>query len=214
MAAGLCALALPAAAQTAATTEFTVGDVAIELPLPAGFCPANGVGVQVAKIVAAADKDNATDLTLFPCNDQSGTAPDYYLVKTPASMLAAKSPRADILASLKAEFDKPGFAEALEAADINGKTSEAYSKLMQQKAEVSGKVEPMGIDETCAYMGGVMHFQSAATRYSRAISACITSVGDRVVMIYRYSQGEPGNVLARMKSAKALALAMKPKPAP
>jgi hypothetical protein len=208
-AAGLAAMAVPAAAQT--RVEFRVGSVPIEVALPNGFCAPAGEGVGVAKFIAAADKENVTHLTLFPCTDQSGAQPDYYLVKSPGATLDANAPRAELLASLRAEFDKPEFKSAMQAADVNGKASESYSQLMKQKADISGSVSPMGLDETCAYLGGVLKFESGTVSYSRAISGCITSVGDRVVMIYRYSQGEPGNVLTMMKSARALALAMQAK---
>lgn len=206
---GALALAGSAAAQT--RTTFRVGGVGIEVTPPTGYCEPSGAGVDIAQILAAGDNDNVTDLTLFPCSDQSGEAPDYYLIKTPKTLLLSNAPRAELLASLRAEFDKPGFVAAMKALEAQDETSDAYTKLTGQKIAVTGSPDPMGLDETCAYLGGVIRFESKAIAYSRAVGTCITSVGNRVVIIHRYSTGEPGNVPAMIKSAKALALAMEAK---
>ena len=211
VAAWAAALAAPAVAQV--RMEFRVGGVGIELTPPKGYCEPSGIGIDVAQILAAGDDTNVTDLTLFPCADQTGEAPDYYLIKTPKSVLLSNAPRAELLAGLRVEFDKPGFEAAMKALDAPGEASDAYTKLIGQKVDVTGSLNPMGLDETCAYLGGVIKFEAKAIAYSRAVGSCITSVGNRVVIIHRYGAGEPGNVLPMMKSAKALALAMQAKPA-
>lgn len=203
-------VAAPAAAQTR-TAEFTIGGVVLQMPLPDGFCTPQGIGTQVAQIVAAADRDNVTNLTLFPCDDQSGTAPDYYLVKTPAALFSTPMSRDALLATLRVEFNKPEFKEMLRANKPMDKAAKAYSELLHQKTEVTGTVEPMGLDETCGYMGGLVTFASEQTSYTRAVSGCVSAVEDRVVIVFRYSKGEPGNVPGHMRDAKALIAAMRVK---
>lgn len=70
---------------------------------------------------------------------------------------------------------------------------------------LTGKVEPLGRDETCAYLGGVLTLKTGEINYSRAIGACITAFAGRVIFVYRYGEGEPANVLKMLPLAKSLA---------
>jgi hypothetical protein len=206
-------LALPAVAQAQEQTgSFRLGGVAFEVPLPKGYCPPQGKAIDVAQMVAAADVDNITDLSLFPCGND-GSAANYYLVKTPKGMLATSMTRPQVLAAVGAEFDKPEFNEMLASGAINDKTSKAYTDMTRQVTTLTGQVKPLGRDETCAYLGGVLNFKTDKIAYSRAISGCITAVADRVVFVFRYSEGEPGNVFKMLPDAKAFALSIKGRPA-
>lgn len=201
-----------AAAQARQVASFRLGGVAFEVPLPAGYCPPQGRAIDVAQMVAAADVDNITDLSLFPCGDD-GSAANYFLVKTPKSMLATSVTRPELLAAAGAEFDKPEFNEMLASGTINDKTSKAYTDMTQQVTTLTGQVKPLGRDETCAYLGGVLNFKTDKIAYSRAISGCITAVADRAIFVFRYSEGEPANVLKMLPVAKAFALSIKGAPA-
>jgi hypothetical protein len=206
---GIAACALPAQAQTA---SFTMGSVAFEVPVPKGYCVPVGQAADVAALTAAADKENITNLSLFPCGDK-GSAADYYLVKAPKNLIATSITLPELLQSAGAEFDKPEFNAMLASGEINDKTSKAFAELTKQVTTLSGQVRPLGHDETCAYMGGVLTFKSETIDYSRTVSACFTVVANRVTFIYRYSEGDPANVLKMLPVVKAFALSMKGKPA-
>lgn len=205
------ASALPAEAQ-AQTAGFRLGGVEFELPLPKGFCPPAGRAIDAAQIAAAADKDNVTNLSLFPCGDD-GSAANYYLVKTPKNLIATEVTREQMLASIGAEFDNPEFAALLASGKLNQDTAKTFTEMTQLDVSLTGQIKALGRDDTCGYMGGVLTFKAGALNYSRAIGVCITAVSGRVIFVYRYGEGEPANVLKLLPVAKAFALSMKGKPA-
>lgn len=206
--------AIPAFAQTAPrTASFRSGGVIFSLPLPDGYCEPSGKAIDVAQVVAATDSDNATLLTLFPCGD-AGSAANYYIVKAPKTALFTAVTRARMLAEVSAAFDNPANQDAIDPQTVNTKAAQGFSETLHQEVDVDTAIHPAGHDETCVYVAGTAAIKTGSVSYSRSVSACITTVSDRILFVYRFGDGAtPGNARGLLPSAKAMALSIVGKPA-
>lgn len=208
------ATASAGAADTAAPAGFRVGGVEFSLPLPAGYCMPQGVQVDIAQMIAAADPNSVTDLTLVQCGVTIGTgANDYTLIKTPKAALGMTVDRPQLLASLGAEFDKPETLKFLQSEEFDKQVSEDAGKAIPGKPQFTGDIKPIGRDDVCAYMGGTTKVTGNGTSYLQAVGTCITSIGNRVVVVNRYGiKTDDAGVAILLRQAKALALTIKAAP--
>jgi hypothetical protein len=80
----------------------------------------------------------------------------------------------------------------------------------RRKGDLSGDVRPLGKDERCAYLGGVMQVKSATSDYRISIGICMTVVAGRLLTINWYGPDKGsagvGELLVR---AKRLAVGIK-----
>lgn len=200
-------MATPVQASDAKLADFRVGGVSFSLPIPDGYCPPAGKDADVAQVMSASDTTNTTDLTLVRCDEGVVQgANDYTYIKTPIAALLVAIDRPTLLAQLGAEFDK--------AVDTNAwrdQAAKSLSDVMRAKVDVSGNFAPRGKDDVCGYMAGVLHFAAANVSYDQPVAVCITSVGDRVLSVYRTGKkSDDASILSLMREARALALAIKP----
>lgn len=181
---GLGLIALVAAGTPEA---LQVGTVALEMIPPTGFCaPATPEAKAGAQLTAAMDQDNMTLSTLIPCGATKMDGPDYFLVKAPNAALAATYERETFMAELEKAMALPTFADP---STTNSRVEQNIEKVIGQRPDLTGGVKPLGRDKVCVYMGGVMSLTSGDISYSRAITACMTIVGGKIITIYRYSEG-------------------------
>src|SRR5215472_2273589 len=86
----LLALAIPASAGEQATAEFSLPGAKFVLPLPKGYCLPTGDYETNAKMTAAADTTNLTDVSFYGCDDMAaGTLTTWGALKTPFSAVNA-----------------------------------------------------------------------------------------------------------------------------
>lgn len=196
------------AAVTAASSTFRVGGVDFSLPLPTGYCMPQGRQIDIAKLIAAADPNSVTHLTLMQCGVEITTgANDYTLIKTPNTALVTAVDRPTLLASLGAEFDKPETLKFLQSDAFDKKVSEDAGKVIPGKPQFTGDIKPLGRDGVCAYLGGTTKVVGNGTSYSQAVGTCITSIGKRIVVVNRYGvRADDNGVAILLRQAKALAL--------
>jgi hypothetical protein len=208
---GLGATALPAAPPAPREASFQVGGVSFRLPLPSGYCLPRGAQVEVARLVAAGDPQNVTNLTLFPCNapvDAEGLSAqkDYILIKTPKQAVDAEVARDALLQGMGEAFESPAFAQAMASGQFLKESGKGVSDVVGRKVDLSGTVAPRGKDDLCAYLGGIMSVASSIKSYSLAVGSCITAVGGRVLSVYWYGADErPAGVARLLVKAKGLA---------
>ena len=208
----LMGLVLPPVAEQAASVQnFQVAGIEMSLQPPAGFCPPQaGTAVGAMQLIAAADNDNVTNLALLMCDDTTATKADYYLIKTPKTMLAHTIDRPALLAEMKKAMALPEFNKSAGLADNNKIEKDFAGVVGGGKPEIEGAIKPLGVDGDCYYIGGVLSFKSADVNYTRAASSCITSIGGKMIAITRYSDGAVvGNMRRHLATARALAMAIK-----
>ncbi|MDH7972610.1 hypothetical protein QH494_10490 [Sphingomonas sp. AR_OL41] len=206
------ALALPVVAPAPApapppSVDFSVGGVALTMPLPPGYCIPTGRDAAVAQLVAAGDKGAVTHATLKQCDGSIGAGVnDYTLIKTPTSMLMPVVDRPTLIKELGAEFDNP-----VAVADMNtGDAGADLSQVLGTKVEIKGLIKPLGHDDVCAYMGGQVNVTGAGISYLQPTGVCITSVGGKVVTIARYGKDlAPAAIATLLRAARAIALSMR-----
>lgn len=201
-------LGLALLAATAAE-PLQVGTVTMQMTPPAGFCvPATPEAKATAQVAAAMDRDNTTLATLIPCGEGKADDTNYFLVKTPNSALATTVERESFMAEIEKAMALPTFADP---STTNDRVEQNIEKVVGQRPDLTGGVKPLGRDKVCVYMGGVMSLTSGSISYSRAISACLTVIAGKVVIVYRYSDGDSANVVKHLASVRALALAITPR---
>ena len=212
---GLAALVSIAAAPAdpSRIADFRVGGMSFSLPIPSGYCLPVDRQADIAQMLAAADTVNVTDLTLMTCDKTIlKGANDYTVIKTPRTALLASVDRATLLAQVGKEFDTELRLEGTTGSQTMDKASKALSDIFGgAKVSISGSFLPRGKDEVCAYMTGVLHYETLQMTYDQPLAGCITAVGNRIFYIYRAgTAGDPASLLQLMREARALALAIKP----
>ncbi|WP_066796394.1 hypothetical protein [Sphingomonas soli] len=195
-------------------TAFKIGAVAIEGSLPAGFCTPTGDAIEKARIGAAADTGNVTHATFYSCAQMrgGGRIDDYFLIKTPSNLLDTELAREEVLTQLTAEFDDPNFSEEKLSRQAGEEASKGISKASGTATEVTTDIRPLGRDKDCAYMGGIVAASTAEGSFALNVAGCITAVGDRMVMVFRYAKGtNVAGAAALLPDARKLAMALRVK---
>lgn len=202
-----------AAAQTGQKASFNIGTVTVEAPLPPGFCLPTGSAVAKADLGVKSDPENQTHATFYACAQmQNPTITDYFLIKTPKNLLDYPMTREAVLASLTAEMTDPNFSAEKLSSEAGSKATKSISEASGRPTSVSTDIRPLGRDKDCAYMGGLVAADTNGTIFSLNVGGCITAVGDRVLMVFRYSKGTvPAAAAALLPEARKLAMAMRTK---
>jgi len=201
-----------AAAQTKAS--FNIGSVAIEVPLPAGFCLPSGSAVAKADLGVRSDPDNATHVTVYACAQmESPTITDYFLVKTPKKYLETPIGREAVLAALTAELEDPNFSTEKLSSEAGTKATRSISEASGTPTRITTDIRPLGRDTDCAYMGGIVAADINGSQFVLNVAGCITSVGDRLVMAFRYTRGtKVADAAKLLPEARKFAMSMRVKP--
>jgi hypothetical protein len=193
-----------AAAEGAA--RFSIGGVALEAAVPAGYCLPREEQAAAVRTLAAGDSRNVTHLALLACTPAQGQVSSYILLKTPNEAVSATLELDQFLADAGAAFDNPAFKAMLESGELQEESEASMGKAMGAKIDLAGDLRPLGKDERCAYIGGVMQVKSPAADYRIAIGMCMTVVGGRLLTINWYGpdRGSAG-VAELLVKAKRLA---------
>lgn len=208
--AALAALGLIAAAPAASTgsVSFNVGGTALSMPLPAGYCEPKGDLVALAQTVASTDTDNTTHVTLYQCGATLANVGDYVLIKTPVRVLSLTIDRPTLLAQIAPEFDKP---LVVDKPKFDAKVADSLNRVSGAPAKVTTQIDTRGHDDVCGYIAGHAQVAVAGASDVVAVGGCVTSVGGRVVEIFRYTKYTGEQDVARMlKEARAMALTVVP----
>jgi len=202
--------AMPAAAQSRpAEASFDIGGVVLRMAIPAGYCePGPGFPQQLAAGLAKLDAVNRTLLTLFRCDDdlKGEGASDYTMIKTLASAQSVSIDRAQLLAQMRATYaSNPDIATA--NARMGETVAKRFGEVTGVEPEVKGGVALRGVDTVCAYLDGNVEYSApGVAAYTQPMAACITSVGNRMIYIYRYGRDTSAAGLAQLKQeVRALA---------
>lgn len=193
----------------AADMSFSIDDVRLTAPIPAGYCIPTGRDKTVADLVAKGDAENLTLATLIRC-DQAGRAEgfgnDYMLIKTPIAAMGVRLQRAEFLQALAAEFGKADWQSGQLGAQATDDAAKNVSDTLKTPIEIKGEIKPRGTDEDCAYLGGSVNVTGAGVAYPIILGGCMTTAGDKVLAVYSYGDpGTGGGVAGKMRSARAVA---------
>lgn len=197
-------VSVPAWAQQAKTAEFSVGGADFELPIPEGFCLPAGPTATAAEVLAKADPQTVTNASLFAC-DYATTGRDYYLVKTPVALVSTPMTRAQMLPELARQFGSPELLARIAPDKVNAETQGSLSNAMGRDVKVDAKVSPRGTDDVCGYVAGVMNYEIEGRPFKVEISGCLSAVGDRVIFVFYYHDGDDA-AAALSNTAKARAM--------
>lgn len=163
-----------------------------------------------AQLLAAADTANVTHLTINACDPQARWT-DYFIVKTPVTLLSATITNEAFQKAME-----PVFAKRVDTTKAIADTGKRTSEILQTETEIKGNIVPVGKDETCIYFGGVIDVTqpTQAISYTLAVVGCMTVIGGKVVTVYRYGRGtDIEHVKVLMPSARLFANGIKESPA-
>jgi hypothetical protein len=208
---GAAMLVVATADAEAVTATFRINGVELEMPVPEGYCLPRGRDVDVAQAVSAADADNVTHLTLYPCQPQEPLT-DYILVKTPRQAVLQTIDREQLLAGLSEVFDNVDVNSMM--GSMNDRIEENLASVIGTRPDLVGRFRPLARDESCAYLGGTMQVTAAQLTYSISVGACMTAISGRMLTVYLYGpdRGSAG-VAELLVRAKALAASISARPA-
>ncbi|WP_423142650.1 hypothetical protein ACOYW6_04690 [Parablastomonas sp. CN1-191] len=170
----------------AADATFAIGDKTFTMPIPAGFCLPAGKDAAVAQLIASADSQNVTVLTLVKCSHVPGTGmEDYFLLKSPVRALMMDMPREELLAALQPELA----AQDNLMSDANkAKVDENLSNAFGTAASVGGAYRYVGRTGACLDMAGTMTFSANGKSVETDAASCLTGVGGKMLAIHHYSK--------------------------
>ncbi|MBX3593176.1 hypothetical protein [Sphingomonas sp.] len=201
---GAAAFALMGA-DAAPTGAFRIETVQFEVAPPPGYCLSSDREVAIDRRIAAADRMNVTHLSVHAC----GTKPpwrSYFLVKTPVQLLRVVTTTAELQAAVW-----PELVRGFDSRAIETRSSDQATRVLGARTTVKGEMVPLGKDESCLYLGGVIDVRTPERKvgYTLSVAGCMTVVGGRVMTIYRYAPGTTmDSVRALMPSARAFAAAI------
>jgi hypothetical protein len=160
-------------------------------PLPDGFCVATGRFEVMAKMLAAADTINLTDITYVDCNDIAagqGPASSWGMIKTPLETLKARmGQRAAALAQLKASLDADASRKMLDITSDDIATKTNLKKIFGNDFTGSAKFEPLYSDDKGVYFGGIANYDDGKGGTAKvAVAYGVTVVNDSAFAIYLY----------------------------
>ncbi|WP_447726441.1 hypothetical protein [Sphingomonas koreensis] len=196
------ALAAGNAPTDAPRSTFRIGTVSFSTAVPEGYCLPEAKDAAAAQLLAAADRDNVTHLTVNLC-DEKRRWTDYFLVKTPVAALS--------VTTTTAEFQKvmePYLAKELDTNALLNSASEQVSGVLGSKVDLKGRITFLGKDDTCLYLGGIFDVKGEVSgiSYTLALAQCMTVVEGKLLNVIRYGEGKDAkSVEALMPSARAFA---------
>lgn len=177
------------ATATDRTATFSLPGGSFKAPVPEGYCVPTGEYDANAKITAAADTANLTDISFTGCAEMQAGLDQvtWAMIKTPLeSLKESAGARHDVIDYFKNQI-KP--------EDLKKWTDEAQTSTNAQAQTIYGKdlkiateVKPLAADAFGAYLGGTISVDVAADK--KILLTCvygITVVNDRIFTLYFYS---------------------------
>jgi hypothetical protein len=209
----LWAAGIPVAASAvAADARFQFGDTVFEAPVPSGYCLPKGKYVEAAKLLAAGDKASRTHLTLWACSKDEPS--NYILLKTPVAALNVTATREEVIASMGSAFENPEMAAALASGKFNADAEKSMTEALRTKVGLAGELRPLGKDETCAYLGGIVAVTMGEQSYKISVGICVTAISGRVLTVNWYGPEDGAAGVARLLvKAKGFAQSIRSRPA-
>jgi hypothetical protein len=201
-----CAAAGAAGADPAnAIAAFSLPGGNFNVPLPDGYCIPTGEYEASAKITAAADADNLTDISFTSCSEMAANQPatTWGMIKTPLSTLkSAAGSRSELIDYFKTQ---------VHPEDMKRWTDEASSEGQAQKVagadtKIEASLKLLDTDAYGAYSGGTLSAAPAGGK--GVVLGCafgVTIANNRVFTLYLFAPYEGAkdvvNLLAKVKTA-------------
>ena len=168
---------------------FSMPGADFNFPLPQGYCLPQGVYETNAKITAAADRSNLTDLSFFGCDDMGsgGTLSTWGMVKTPFSAVnSTGNTRAELIASFKSVINPEDWAKINDAGGKKG--TEGLQGVFGSGVGATLNIKPLQTDSNGAYMGGLVKLTKPdGSDVTFACVASATVVKGRLFYVYLYA---------------------------
>lgn len=204
IAACVTSVVMPAHAGTVAVFSLPTGEY--KAPLPDGYCTPTGTYEAQAKITAAADTTNLTDISFYLCDEMASKrdVTTWGMIKTPLETLNEKTPsRAELIAALKSQID---------ADEYKKLTAEAIQEALPQAQTIFGKDIKVGLDAKAVdsdaagiYFAGTSMASDGTTTNTSAVAYAVTASAGNVFMIYLFGPYHGAKdvlaVLAKVKTA-------------
>jgi hypothetical protein len=191
----------PAFAQ-AETATFRVDGVAYTVAVPKGYCTPHGEDMAFAQAQARLDTDSTQHLMLLPCERAERDPNSFIIISTPTALIGRRIDRASIIDGIARN---PGTPKAEERQMEQG-----LSTMAGEAVEIEAGLGPRGSDTVCAYVGGIIRYQSTRMKtVSLANGGCWTAVGNRALVINSYvTSDDPAMVKTLLSQVREMALTL------
>jgi len=186
--------------------HYSVDGATVRVPAPAGYC---SEGKMVDSYMANQRSINPSvvpDIVMMRCGAKELTF-DFFAVRVvpraPATTLKAFLD--ELRRTMPAAQAAPSLVSPSQTEALNKRLSDALAA----NATIRNEIRPIGVDDTCGYVAGLIHFEVAgSTADDAAIVGCATVIAGHPVYLFRYQPGtDREKAVAAMPELKALALA-------
>ncbi len=213
-----CALFLPVSSSAAwaagdgGTVAFSLPGVDFVFPFPDGYCAPTGRYDAQARITAAADHTNLTDVSYYRCEEMAAGAVStrWGMLKTPMAMLnSAGTTRAALIDYLKTQINPDDMKKLL--ADGAKLANEGVHQTLGEGANLTADLKALDADANAAYMGGTVAISADSGQRLVACVYATTIVKDRVFLLYLFQRyNDPRDIvdllaIVRTSTAKFVA---------
>jgi len=194
-----------------APASFDFAGMRFVLPIPPGYCRPQGNAALLLRRMAEIDTQNIVHLMLASCGDTQ-LQRDRIRISTSRTARDKVLTREAFLKEYRPSFVGP------DKADLSGTLDQAVEmveKATGRRADLGGKVEALGMDSVCGFLGGNLTATADGKAHPLAGVICLTTVGDRMLQISSTGpSGKPGDLERRMRLVEAVALSISAKPIP
>jgi hypothetical protein len=204
---GACALigCAPAAAQD---VQFSIAGTNLQVPLPAGFCAPEASTRALAQKTFGANPSTIFLALIVRCDAKANDPLQDYIVITASALGAALSiSRSELFANSASDFDPPQFRDFI--ANEVSRPNSGQNQTLTTAPILSDPPIALGHDEVCLYLGGEKP-GAHGKPYTTRVGACMTSVSNKVIRIYRYADPRSGSTIGRLlRETRTIALSIK-----
>lgn len=192
-----CLASAPLDAQDKRVATFQIGDQSMTWDLPERYCLPAGQDATTMQMLAAADPQNVTSLSVLSCEGEPKLN-HYVLFKTPTQALPVSMERAVFISAMGAAFDKPEFADVLKSGKIAETAKDGFNKTFGTTIDMQPVINPMGRDGSCAYLGGVTVYSQGDKSERVAMVLCMTTLKKKIVAIDMFEKYVDAETIAKM----------------
>lgn len=182
-----------------------------DFPFPQGYCRPQGNAALLLRQMAAIDTHNVVHFALASCGDTQ-LQRDRIRISTSRLAIDKVLTREAFLKEYRPSFVGP---DKFDLGDTLDQAADMVAKAVGRRADIDGKVEALGMDSVCSFMGGNLTVTAGGKPLPQAAVICLTTVGDRMLQISSTGpRGKPGDLERRMRLVEAVALSISAKPIP
>jgi hypothetical protein len=184
----------------AAASTFVVDGVKMSGAIPRGYCAPTGELAERVFKYNKGDPKNDTHAIFIKCDELGDVFSHFILVKSPYATHGMTISRPQFLSEMRDLADDEDFFSSKNAKNIEQQVEAKVSEVRGKQVDVNiASMQPLGRDDTCAYMGMIVTYDTAEKKGDvQYAGSCLTSVGGKIVVIHSYGKPKLGDKMSEL----------------